>query len=77
LTRLIAVLDTPDLALAVERLEKGHGIARGEIKDPARTSWRFFLRQPSRTGDAVALISAEVTTIPTAGGLRHLRSTPL
>jgi hypothetical protein len=26
LSRLIAVLDTQDLALAVERLEKGHGL---------------------------------------------------
>jgi len=26
LSRLIAVLDTHDLALAIERLEKGHGL---------------------------------------------------
>jgi hypothetical protein len=29
LARLIAVLDTNDVARAVERLEKGHGVAGG------------------------------------------------
>ena len=38
LTRLIAVLDTQDLARAIERLEKGSRIAGGE-EDKATWPW--------------------------------------
>jgi hypothetical protein len=39
LARLIAVLDTQDVARAIDRLEKGHGAARGGNKVPQSLEW--------------------------------------
>ena len=38
LAQLIAVLDTQDMARAIDRLEKGHGAARGETKSHSHSN---------------------------------------